>query len=77
MTNDKHSRPGPEVPEKATRRRYTGDFKLRVLQEADRCTEPGQVGQLLRREGLYFSHLTLWRRQRETGTTTIACLADA
>jgi transposase-like protein len=57
----------PEVIEKASRRRFTAEYKARILDEADRCTEPGQVGELLRREGLYSSHLTNWRRQRETG----------
>jgi len=42
--------------------------KLRILEEADRCTQPGELGQLLRREGLYSSHLSTWRRQREEGT---------
>jgi transposase-like protein len=58
----------PEVPEKARRRRFTGEYKLRVLQEADACGEPGDLGALLRREGLYSSHLVLWRRQRAEGT---------
>ena len=49
---------------KATRRRFTAEYKLRVLQEADACTEPGEIGTLLRREGLYPSHLCLWRKQR-------------
>ena len=57
----------PEVSEKASRRRFTAEYKARILEEADRCTEPGQVGELLRREGLYSSHLTNWRRQREAG----------
>ena len=48
----------PEVLEKASRRRFTARYKLRVLEEADGCTEPGQIGALLRREGLYSSHLT-------------------
>ncbi len=58
----------PEVPEKARRRRFTAEYKLRVLQEADACGEPGEIGALLRREGLYSSHLVVWRRQREEGT---------
>ena len=60
--------PDPEVPSKATRRRFTAEYKLRVLKEADSC-EPGsgEIGALLRREGLYSSHLTTWRRQRESG----------
>jgi transposase-like protein len=58
--------PDPEVVEKASRRRFTAKYKLQVLAEADRC-EPGEIGALLRREGLYSSHLTTWRRQREAG----------
>ncbi|MFQ5891150.1 MAG: IS3 family transposase [Gemmatimonadota bacterium] len=61
------SGPDPEVPEKATRRRFTAEYKLRILREADGCVEPGALGALLRREGLYSSHLTTWRRQREQG----------
>jgi transposase-like protein len=48
------------------RRRFTAEYKLRILQAADRCAE-GELGALLRREGLYASHLTIWRKQRETG----------
>lgn len=59
---------GPEVHEKPVRRRFDAAYKLRILEEADRCTEPGQLGELLRREGLYSSHLTNWRRLREQGT---------
>ena len=58
----------PEVPEKATRRRFEAAYKLRILEEADRLTVPGAVGELLRREGLYSSHLTSWRRQRDEGS---------
>ena len=58
--------PDPEVVEKAGRRRFTAKYKLGVLEKADRC-EPGEIGALLRREGLYSSHLTTWRRQREMG----------
>lgn len=61
------SGPDPEVPEKATRRRFTAEYKLRILREADGGVEPGACGALLRREGLYSSHLTTWRRQREQG----------
>ena len=60
--------PDPEVAEKPVRRRFTAEYKRRVLEEADACTEPGQLGALLRREGLYSSHLTTWRNQREQGT---------
>jgi len=58
---------GSEVSEKPVRRRFDVAYKLRILAEADRCTEFGQLGQLLRREGLYSSHLSVWRRQREQG----------
>ncbi|MBD3883842.1 hypothetical protein IFO70_18940 [Phormidium tenue FACHB-886] len=58
--------PNPEVLEKAQRRIYTAEYKLRILQEADTCSE-GQMGAILPREGLYSSHLTTWRRQREAG----------
>jgi len=57
----------PEVLEQATRRRFSAKYKLRILEEADRCAEPGQIGALLRREGLYSSNLSLWREQRESG----------
>jgi len=60
--------PDPEVPEKAIRRKFTAKHKLRILQEVDRCTTQGQIGTLLRREGIYSSNLTTWRRQREQGT---------
>jgi transposase len=60
--------PEPEVVPKAKRRRFSAGYKLRILEEAEVCTERGQVGVLLRREGLYSSHLTKWRRQREAGT---------
>ena len=59
--------PDPEVPEVARRRRFTAAYKLRVLEEAERCTEPGELGALLRREGLYSDYLAKWRRQRERG----------
>jgi transposase-like protein len=60
--------PNPEVPEKASRRSYTAEYKLRILREITDCKEQGQVGALLRREGLYYSNLTVWRRQAEQGT---------
>jgi transposase len=59
--------PDPEVPEKKPRRRFTAKYKLKILQEADACSEPGQLGILLRREGLFSSNLTTWRRQRDEG----------
>ena len=58
----------PEVNDKPVRRRFDAAYKLRILEESDRCSEPGQLGELLRREGLYWSHLTNWRRLREEGT---------
>ncbi len=61
------SDPDPEVPEKARRRRFTAKYKLRILAKADRCSKPGDVGKLLRQEGLYSSILSRWREQRETG----------
>ena len=59
--------PDPEVPAKATRRRFTTDYKLSILRQADACRQPGEIGALLRREGLYSSHLTAWRKQRAQG----------
>ena len=57
--------PDPEVSEKAKRRRFSAEYKLRILREADACKGDGDVGALLRREGLYSSLLTSWRRQRD------------
>jgi len=57
----------PEVPEKATRRKFSTEYKLRILRLADSCADPGSLGKLLRKEGLYSSNLTTWRRQREKG----------
>lgn len=59
--------PATEVPEKPVRRRFSAEYKLRILEEADGCTEQGQLGELLRREGLYSSLLSTWRRQRDEG----------
>jgi transposase-like protein len=56
-----------EVVEKARRRRFTAAYKLEILKRAEACTETGQLGALLRREGLYSSHLTDWRAARERG----------
>jgi transposase len=61
-------RPEPEVLETPKRRRFTAEYKLRIVEEADRCTEPGQVGSLLRREGLYSSQLSGWRKQVQSGS---------
>jgi transposase len=60
-------RPDPEVPEKRPRRRFTAKYKLEVLKRADGCTHLGELGSLLRREGLYSSNLTTWRKQRDQG----------
>lgn len=59
--------PDPEVRPAVQRRTFTTEYKLRILAEADRSREPGTIGALLRREGLYSSHLTEWRRQRAAG----------
>lgn len=59
--------PDPEVPELKPRRNFTAKYKLRILSEADQCGQPGELGAMLRREGLYSSNLTTWRRQREKG----------
>ncbi len=59
--------PDPELVEHARRRRFTAEYKLRILTEAEAATRPGEVGALLRREGLYSSHLTKWRRQERRG----------
>ncbi len=59
--------PDPEVLPRAERRQFSGPYKLRILEEVERCTGRGQIGALLRREGLYSSHLSKWRRQRAAG----------
>jgi len=59
--------PDPEVSERKPRRKYTAQYKLEILAKADRCTQSGQIGALLREEGLYSSNLTSWRRQRDHG----------
>ena len=59
--------PDPELVEQAKRRAFTAEYKARILAEADACSRPGEVGELLRREGLYTSHLTYWRKQRKDG----------
>ncbi len=58
--------PNAEVPERAKRRRFSAEYKLRIVREAERC-DRGELGALLRREGLYSSHLTAWRHQRNNG----------
>jgi len=59
--------PDPEVAAKPKRRRFSAEYRLRIVREADACEEPGEIGALLRREGLYSSQLVLWRRQRDAG----------
>lgn len=58
----------PELVERPKRRRFTAEYKLRILREAEACSRAGEIGALLRREGLYTSHLTAWRKQREAGS---------
>ena len=59
--------PDPELVERPRRRRFSAQYKLEILREADACTRPGEIGDLLRREGLYSSLLTEWRRARDSG----------
>jgi len=59
--------PDPEVLERPRRRRFSAEYRLRILRQADACTMPGELGALLRREGLYSSSLANWRRQRDRG----------
>jgi transposase-like protein len=66
-------RPDPELIEGPKRRRFSGDYKLRILQEAEACTQSGEIGALLRREGLYSSLPSEWRKQRDEGA--LAALA--
>jgi transposase len=65
--------PDPEVTARAARRRFTAAYKLQILRTADACAGAGEVGTVLRRAGLYSSHLTTWRRQRDAGS--LAALA--
>jgi len=67
-TDDRKPIPDPAVLERPVRRRFTAEYKLHILQEADHCTASGQLGGLLRREGLYSSLLSTWRQQRDAGT---------
>lgn len=59
--------PDPEVPATPKRRRFTAEYKRSILEQAEACREEGAIGALLRREGLYSSHLSTWRRQRQQG----------
>lgn len=75
MVERRSSGPGDEVPDpevvaRPKRRQFTAEYKLRILREADACKGSGEIGALLRREGLYSSHLVLWRRQREQAAHT-------
>jgi len=67
VVGDERTAPSPEVLEKPVRRQFAVEYKAKILAEADACTEPGQLGELLRREGLYSSHLSSWRKQRDAG----------
>ena len=60
--------PDPEVVAKPMRRQFSAAYRLRIVEEADRCTESGELGRLLRREGLYSSHLSKWRQARREGS---------
>lgn len=72
-TPDSESRPSIEAPDpevkpgRSKQRRFTAEEKLRILEEADNCVESGELGSLLRREGIYSSYLLRWRKQRESG----------
>jgi transposase-like protein len=59
--------PDRDLVEQAMPRSFTAEYKARILAEADACTQPGEVGELLRREGRYTSHLTYWCKQRKDG----------
>src|SRR5450755_724767 len=66
-SNGARPAPDPELVQRPARRRYSAEYKLRIVAEADACERPGEIGALLRREGLYTSHLTYWRKQRDAG----------
>lgn len=69
----RRTEPDPEVVERAKRRRFSAEYKERIVREAAACSEPGAIGALLRREGLYSSHLDAWRKQlRRHGTQGLA-----
>lgn len=72
-SREPHRDPDPRVEPRATRRRFTAEYKERVVREADACTEPGEVGALLRREGIYSSNLAAWRNAiRSRGAQGVA-----
>ena len=64
-------KPDPEVADKKHRRKFTAKYKLDILDQVDRGTQPGQIGALLRREGLYSSSITSWRKQRDQGLLNV------
>jgi len=68
LSPDLVSPPDPEVPAKATRRKFSAKYKLKILEQADACSEAGEIGRLLRREGLHSSHLANWRKAQTKGS---------
>lgn len=68
--DERNEMPDPEVVPMAERRRFTAGEKLRILEEAEACTGPGEIGALLRREGIYSSYLSRWRQARDRGQLT-------
>lgn len=67
-TSGEEKRPDPQVVERPHRRTFTAEKRMAIRHEADACTKPGQLGALMRREGIYWSYLTDWRKQRDKGT---------
>lgn len=67
VTEKEPKRPDPEVLEKKPRRRFTAKYKLSILAEISSCSKPGDIGALLRREGLYYSNINTWQHQQRTG----------
>ena len=65
--NQKYQDPDPEVAPRAKRRQFSEAYKKRILEEYDACTEPGEKGALLRREGIYSSYIATWKRQLDRG----------
>lgn len=65
--SDRTQRPDPEVKPATPRRRFSAKEKLRILEEADACTEPGEIGALIRREGIHSPYLSRWRQARDRG----------
>src|SRR5664280_2796428 len=69
VDDDQRARPDPQVPERARRRTFTAKYKMQILADYD-AAEDGEKGALLRREGLYSSHIAVWRRARDAGAAT-------